>query len=258
MADARARRHRVEIGEALRPPFQEVVALHIALIFDLHIVAECRRRAEFIDHHRMVDDEVHRHQRVDLAGIAAQLRDRIAHGGKIDHAGHAGEILQQHAGRAILDFIAGLARVFLPVDDRLDVAGRNGEAAILEPEQIFQQHLHGKGQTRHIAQLLPRLSQRINGVMPAMHRQRLACAQSVLSDCSHISVSIATMPGPVRRGDGREWRHRPEKPASDPLLCPCPSVGRSKRKEAASSMRRIMFEGRVSMICRFMQGLLPQ
>ena len=76
--------------------------------------------AEFVDHHRVVDHEVDRHLRIDLGGIAAELADRIAHRGKVDHAGHAGEILHQHARRAVLDFVAG-DRVLLPVGDRLDV-----------------------------------------------------------------------------------------------------------------------------------------
>jgi hypothetical protein len=33
----------------------------------------------------------------------------------------------------------------LPVDDRLHmIAGRNGEAAILEAQQVFEQHLHAE------------------------------------------------------------------------------------------------------------------
>jgi hypothetical protein len=51
-----------------------------------------------------------------LRGIAAQLGDGIAHRGKIDHAGHAGEVLQQHAGRAVLDLVRAIRRVLLPVD----------------------------------------------------------------------------------------------------------------------------------------------
>jgi hypothetical protein len=119
VADAGARRHGVEIGERLGTPFEEVIALHVALIFDLDILLERLGVAELVDHHRVVDHEVDRHQRVDLAGVAAQLRDRVAHRGKVDHAGHAGEILQQHARRAILDLVGGFGRVLLPVDQRL-------------------------------------------------------------------------------------------------------------------------------------------
>jgi hypothetical protein len=60
----------------------------------------------------VVDDEVHGDQRVDLAGVAAELRDRVAHRGKVDHAGHAGEVLQQHARRAVLDLVRDLTGFF--------------------------------------------------------------------------------------------------------------------------------------------------
>jgi hypothetical protein len=45
----------------------------------------------------VVDHEVDRRQRVDLLRIAAQLDHRFAHGGEVDHGGHAGEVLHQHA-----------------------------------------------------------------------------------------------------------------------------------------------------------------
>ena len=184
MADARARRHGVEIGEALAAPFQEVVALHIALIFDLHILLERLGRAELIDHDAMVYDEVDGHLRIDLAGVGAQRVHRVAHRGQIDHAGHTGKILQQHARGAILDFPLGLAPVILPIDDRLDILGGHGHA-IFETEQIFQQHLHRKRQARYVAQLLRGLLQRIIGNVLAADIQCVARAQSVLSDGGH-------------------------------------------------------------------------
>ena len=67
VADAGAGRHHAEIVEGARPPAQEGVALAVPLIFLLHIGVERARRAEGVDHHRMVDDEVHRNQRIDLA-----------------------------------------------------------------------------------------------------------------------------------------------------------------------------------------------
>ena len=35
-----------------------------------------------------------------LFGIAAEVADGLAHGGEVDDAGHAGEVLHDHAGRA--------------------------------------------------------------------------------------------------------------------------------------------------------------
>ncbi len=186
MADAGARRHGVEIGEALRSPFEEIVALHVAVIFDLDILLECLGMAEFVDHDRVVDDQIDRHERIDLAGVAAELGDGVAHRGQIDHAGHAGEILQQHARRSILDLAAGFGRVLLPVDQRLDVGDRDCEAAILEAQQIFEQDLHREWQSRDVAQLLRCLGERIIVVIPRPDLQRVARPQRVLSDRRHL------------------------------------------------------------------------
>ena len=50
-----------------------------------------------VDHDRVVDDEVHRHQRVDLRRVAAQPRHARRAWPEVDHRGHAGEVLQHHA-----------------------------------------------------------------------------------------------------------------------------------------------------------------
>ena len=57
----------------------------------------------------MVDDEIDRHQRIDLVGIAAERGHRVAHRGEIDHRRHAGEVLHQHARRAERDLVLRLA-----------------------------------------------------------------------------------------------------------------------------------------------------
>jgi hypothetical protein len=102
-----------------------------------------------VDHDRVVDDEVDGDLRIDLGRVAAQLGDRVAHRSEVDHAGHAGEVLHQHARRAILD-LAIRTLGLLPVDDRLDILARDG-LAVLEAQQIFQQHLHREGQAADVA-----------------------------------------------------------------------------------------------------------
>ena len=72
VADAGAGRHDLEIVERRRAPFEELVALGIALIFKLDILLERARRPEFVDHHAMIDDQVDRHLRIDLLGVAAE------------------------------------------------------------------------------------------------------------------------------------------------------------------------------------------
>ncbi len=199
VADAGAGRDRLEIVEALRSPFQEVVALAIAIIFDLDILFERLGMAEFVDHYRVVDDEVHGHQRVDLAGIAAELGDRIAHCRQIDDTGHAGEILQQHARGAILDLRVGRG-VLLPVDNGLSIRGRDGEAAILEAQHVLEQHLHAERQARDIAQLFRRLGQRIIGDGASAHFHRRPGAERVLSNSGHeVSLPVYLCPKAPKR-----------------------------------------------------------
>ena len=94
VANAGARRHNAEIIEGFLTPAEEFVTLTIALKFDIHILLKRGCSAGDIHHHRMVNHEVHRHQRVHLARVTTQAKQGIAHGGQVNHGGHAGEILQ--------------------------------------------------------------------------------------------------------------------------------------------------------------------
>src|SRR3546814_12571455 len=76
MADAGAGGHDLEIVERLRAPFEELVALHVALIFERDVILERLGGAEFVDHHRVIDDEMAGHLRVDLLRVAAELAAR--------------------------------------------------------------------------------------------------------------------------------------------------------------------------------------
>ncbi len=147
VADAGAGRHDAEIVEGRLAPFQEAVALLVLLVLLLDVLAEGGVVAEEVDDHRVVDDEVDRHQRVDALGVAAEIDHGVAHGGEVDHGGNAGEVLHQHARGAVGDLALGLAAVEEPVLDGDDVVLGDG-AAVLEAEQILQQHLHGEGQGR--------------------------------------------------------------------------------------------------------------
>ena len=93
----------------------------------------------------MVDDEVDRHQRVDLLRIAAERGHGVAHRREVDDGRHAGEILHQHAGRAVGDLDAGRALVGQPAGDRLDVF-LGDRAAVFVAQQVLEQHLHRIGQ----------------------------------------------------------------------------------------------------------------
>ena len=140
MADAGARRHDAEIREGLRAPAQKGVALLVTLIFDIDILLEGLGVAERVDHHAVVDHQIDFHQRIDLVRIAAQRLHGVAHRGQVDHGGHAGEILHQHAGGTEGYLAVGLA-ILGPGHDGLDVALGDG-VAVLIAQQVFQQDPH--------------------------------------------------------------------------------------------------------------------
>ncbi len=145
------------------------------------------RIAEFIDHDAVIDDQIDRHQRIDLGRIAAQFGDGIAHGRQIDHAGHAGEILHQHPRRAIIDLMIGRARP-LPIDDGLHIGHLDG-AAVFKAQQVFQQHLHRIRQPRHIAELRRGGFKAVIGVILAADIEGAAGVQAVVADGGHGAVS---------------------------------------------------------------------
>ena len=65
--------------ERLHAPLHELVALEVALELELHVEVERVLRAEVVDHHRVVDDQVDRHQRLDrLRVLAHRLGDGCA------------------------------------------------------------------------------------------------------------------------------------------------------------------------------------
>ena len=101
--DAGARRDHLELVERGLAPAQELVALAVALVLQLDVALERVGAAEDVGDHRVVDDHLGRGQRVDLVRVAAEVGHRLAHGGQVDDAGHAGEVLHDHPGRGELD-----------------------------------------------------------------------------------------------------------------------------------------------------------
>ena len=117
VADAGVRRHDEEVVEGLLGPAQQLVALLVALELEVGVDPERARAAEGIRDHGVVDDELRRDERVDLLRVAAERGHGVAHRDQVDHAGHAGEVLQQHPGRRVLDLRAVL-RGRIPLRDR--------------------------------------------------------------------------------------------------------------------------------------------
>ena len=120
MDDAGVRRHDGEVVERVLAPAQERVALLVALELALGVDAERVAGAEGVDLHRVVDDQLGGHERVDLRGVAAEVGHRVAHRGEVDDRGHAGEVLHDHARGREGDLLRRLG-VRVPARQRLDV-----------------------------------------------------------------------------------------------------------------------------------------
>ena len=135
--DAGARRHDPQVAERGLRPAQQLVALDVALVLAFDVEGERAGRAELVDLHRVVDDEVGRDERVDQARIATELRHRIAHGREVDHGGHAGEVLEDDPRRHEGDL--GLRRdPGPPRGQRLDILLAHHPAARVT-EQVLEQ-----------------------------------------------------------------------------------------------------------------------
>ena len=183
MNNAGIRRHNLEVVECGLAPAQEGVAFLVAVELDLGIEIQSIVAAGFVDHHGVVDHQLNRYQRVDLGRIATQLGHRITHRGQIDHAGHTGEILQNHAGRSERDFRAGFC-LGIPVDQGVDVVLGDVDA-IFVAHQVLQQHLQGVGQTVELS-LRGHRAETVVIVRRAANRELAASTEAI----GHEQISL--------------------------------------------------------------------
>ena len=81
MANPCSRRHDAEIVERALTPFEELVTLHISLIFAVYVQLERTGITEFVDHDRVVDNQINGVQRINLLCVPAKSYDSVAHCG---------------------------------------------------------------------------------------------------------------------------------------------------------------------------------
>ena len=155
MHDAGVRRDDLERVERVLAPAQELVPLLVALELLLGVLVGGVELAEVVDLHGVVDDELGRDERLDLRRVAAELGDRVTHGGEVDDGRHAREVLQHHAGGREVDLGVGLG-LGVPRGERLDRLLRH-RAVALGAQQVLQQHLQGVRKARHVVLGLERV-----------------------------------------------------------------------------------------------------
>ena len=166
--DACAGRDDAQAVERGLCPAQQLVALRVALVLALHVERERVGGPETIDLHRVVDDQVGRHQRLDACRVSADRGHRVAHCGEIDDGRNPGEVLQQDAGRHEwnLGFDGG---VRLPCRER----ARLGVADDTTPsvtEHVLHQDLDRHRRARQIGEAA--LVETVVGVVAVTHAER--------------------------------------------------------------------------------------
>src|SRR5438874_6155719 len=97
MHDADSRRNELESLESLLSPLKKLVTLAIALELHVQIEFQRARRTEEIDLHRVIDNQIDRHKRLDDVRIASKALHSAAHRRQIDNQRNSGEVLQNNA-----------------------------------------------------------------------------------------------------------------------------------------------------------------
>jgi len=135
--NAGGRGNHAEAPEGLLAPAQELIALAIALKLDGGVALECAGAPEEVHLHGVIDHEVNRNQRIDLARVATQSLDRRSHGSQVHDGGHSRKILQDDA-RGLEGNFPGRRRLGVPLGQRRHIALRH-QPAVAVPQQCFQQ-----------------------------------------------------------------------------------------------------------------------
>ena len=149
MHDADAGRHDFEGIKGLLTPLQELVALLVALKLQREVLIQCILSSGEIDLHAVIDDEVHRHERLNHLRVLAEFLHFGAHGGQIDEQRHAREVLQHNAGDGEGDFILA-GRFRIPVGEIFDI-GVGDLLAVQIAQQRLQHDADGNRQLRDFA-----------------------------------------------------------------------------------------------------------
>ena len=133
-----------KVVEGLLAPLQKFVTFTVALEFKFGIVVERQHTAKLVDLHRVVDDQVDRHQRVDLLGVPPHAGHGIAQRSQIDNTGNTGEVLQDHTSRFEGNLNLASSRR-APACDRFDRLWGDLEAVCLT-QRSFEQNTDRKRQ----------------------------------------------------------------------------------------------------------------
>jgi hypothetical protein len=148
--DAVARRHDADPLESLLAPLEERVALAVPLEFLLHVALDRVRAAAHVDFHRVVDDQIDRHERLDALGFAAELLRGVTHRGEVVERGETRHVLEQDAREHERDLRSALGRG-LPRRELAHVFLRH-PLAVAVPKHRFEDDAQGMRHARNLSQ----------------------------------------------------------------------------------------------------------
>ena len=135
--DAVARRDHVDVLERQLGPVDEVETVFVAAIFNCTVLLECLWvEAATFNSQRVIDDQLHRHYRIDLGRIAALLGNRVTQASQIHQRGLAENVVTHHARRKPREI-----QVAFALDQLFQRIGQRGR--ITATHQVFCQHARG-------------------------------------------------------------------------------------------------------------------
>ncbi len=140
----------------------------------------------------MVDDKIDRNQRIDLFRITAERLEAIAHSCKVNNGWNAGEVLHQHAGRAVSNFCTCRSAICEPCGNSFDIRLLDG-AVIFKAKQVLKQNLHGKWKLGNARQaVLFGFGQAVIDIVLTVDGKRFAAFETI--NVRHFSSSSCCWP----------------------------------------------------------------
>jgi hypothetical protein len=109
-----------EVLEGILSPLEELKTFVVTSKFDFLVFEESVFDSADIGLDRVVNYQIHWDLRIDVAGVLAETRHSVTHGGEVYDRRHAGEVLENYTGGLERNFDIQLGCGF-PIKDFLDV-----------------------------------------------------------------------------------------------------------------------------------------
>ena len=195
--DSHAGRDDAEVLERLLRPAEQRVPLAVALVLAGDVALVRLAVPEGVHLHRVIDDEVDRHERVDAHRVAAFAGDRGAHGCQVDDRRDTGEVLEEDPRRHERALAIGSGDGPVPARDRLHVALTDPGCAGVA-HAVLEENLQGHREPRDVTDAP--VGERAEAVVGNPRQQFRRGAVGV--DASHTQAIFASGDGARRRPQG--------------------------------------------------------